>query len=259
MTTKQVLIKFILFFALLFSKQLLFAQIVNIEDKRNFIADTTGWFGQVDLSLSLVKNSKLVTTMKGGARIDFVHYRHSAFSLTNYSFVKAGEESFVNQGFQHFRYNYRFNSKLRGELFTQAQYNERIRIQLRALVGTGARFELLEEKNGKAYFGLSYMYEYEDIADTTIIHRNHRMSSYLSFNLSPNSKFTLSNTTYFQPVIQDFSNFRFTTATNLLIHVTKRLSLKSSFSLTYDSQLSKEISNIPETIYLFLNGLNWQF
>lgn len=259
MTAQQVFIKVITFSIFLFLGKSLSAQIVNIEDKRVFITDTTGWFGQVDLSFNLVKNAKLVTTMKGGARIDFVTGKHSAFSLTNYSFVKAGGEQFVNQGFQHFRYNYQLSKRSIGEFFTQVQYNERIRIRLRALFGTGLRFQFLEQKNKNAYAGLAYMYEYEDIADTTIIHRKHRMSSYLSFNFKTNSKISLSNTSYFQPVINDFSNFRLTTATSLLLQITERLFVKSSFSLTYDSQLSKEVSDIPETIYSFLNGLTWQF
>lgn len=259
MIKRELYLKGIFLLLFLSYGQLILAQIVNIENKRTALADTVGWFGQLDLGFQIVKNKQTVMTIRGSNRVDFLHHRHSAFSLTDYNFVKAGESEFVNQGFQHFRYNYKFNEKWTGEWFTQAQYNERIRIKLRALLGIGGRFQLVEKENAKAYTGLAYMYEYEEISDTSIIHRNHRLSTYFSFNLKIRDYLTLSNTSYYQPLVNDFSNFRLTTATQLDIKITKQLSLKSKFNLTYDSRLHEEVSDIPATIYSLTNGLSWYF
>lgn len=251
--------KFFWLLAFTFLFQLLNAQIVNIEDKRVFRTDTVGWFGQLDFGLNLVKNKTTVTTIKGSGRLDFLHHKHSAFSLTDYSFVRAGQEQFVNQGFQHLRYNYALSEHSVVEAFIQAQYNERIRIKLRTLSGTGWRYQLARKEREKAFLGIAYMYEYEAIADTTIIHRNHRLSSYLSFNWQVSPFFTISNTSYYQPVITDFDNYRINTATHIQLNLTERLLLKSSFSLTYDSKLSEEVVGIPATIFNFINGLSWRF
>jgi putative salt-induced outer membrane protein YdiY len=244
-----------LFTILLFSVQLN-GQIVNIEAKRVNLSDTTAIYGQLDLNFNLIENGNSIISLGGGANIEFVKKKHWFLALTNFNFFQAGEEDFVNDGFLHFRHNYQINNFLAYESFTQFQYNEKLNLRLRWLLGTGLRFTLLQKKNNDAHFGLSYMYEYNKESMPSMEFRQNRMNSYLSFSFQifPNAR--LSNTTYFQPVITDLEDLRLASQAALLINFTKKLLFTSTFNITYDSMVPENVEN---TFYSFKNGIRWNF
>jgi len=228
------------------------AQIINIEDKRITAKDSTHWLGSVNLGFNLYENNGRVFTLKGGMIIEYNKGNNLWLAINQFNIVKAGSSNFVNDGFQHIRYNLQIRPRLTYEAFGQAQYNERIRIKFRSLLGTGLRFQLLKDE--AFYLGLSYMYEYEEESKSNIIRRGQRMSSYLSFRYSPSKTFSISNTSYFQPLFNDWKDLRLSSQTNLIIRVTNRLSFTTSFSITYDTRVPEDVSN---TIYRFNNGIRW--
>ncbi|RMG81846.1 MAG: DUF481 domain-containing protein [Bacteroidetes bacterium] len=244
---------------LLLAPALVHAQIVNIEDKRISKTDTSGVFGNLDLGANWVENGKTVLTLRGSGRIDFLRKKHLFFSLTNFNLVKVESNEFVNDGFEHLRYNYVTDKKWTYEAFLQAQYNERIRLKFRGLAGTGARFEWLKKADHRAYFGAAYMFEYEKIRDTSLTHRNHRLSTYLSFQFRPLKNLTFSGTTYYQPLFADFGDFRLSSQTAASLKITDRLSFQVTFNLQYDARLKEDAPNIPATSYALVNGLRWAF
>jgi hypothetical protein len=144
-----------LFFICLISFQLQ-AQIVNIEAKRVNLSDTTAVYGQLNLGFNLVENGNSIISINGGANIEFVKKKHWFLILTNYNFFQAGKEDFVNDGFLHFRYNYQLNKYLTYESFTQAQYNEKLNLRLRWLLGTGLRLTLLKKEKQDAQYNLRF-------------------------------------------------------------------------------------------------------
>ena len=110
------------FFFILFCKEGT-AQIVNIEDKRSQFTDSIQWVEQLELGANFTKNKEEIFSITGKAQIEFVYYDKSLISLTNFNFVKAGDQSFINEGFQHLRYNAKLKDWLIYELFGQVQYN----------------------------------------------------------------------------------------------------------------------------------------
>lgn len=246
----------VIFLSLLIVPNLLSAQIVNIEDKRKSYEDTTGLFGNVDLGFNIVENGNSIMSIKAATQLEYLNGKNLFIFLTKYNLVKAEGTNFINDGFQHVRYNYHLRPRLTYEAFVQAQYNERLHIRLRFLAGTGLRFALTKNDNQKAYLGLSYMYEYNEETDPRLFLRDHRLSSYLSFRLQPSDNLTIASTSYFQPLVTNFSDLRLSSQTSLIINLTKRLRYKSTFNITYDSQVPEDVVN---TIYSFINGLRWVF
>jgi len=232
------------------------AQIINIEDRRTAFDDSIAWHERVDLGLGLVHNTKNIFTLNGGAQIEFQHHDKLFLSLTKFKFVKAGEENFVNEGFQHLRYNQNIKHWLVYELFGQLQYNEKVRIRLRGLVGSGLRFLVLDKKKQKAYIGISYMYEYDEESKSLVIHHDQRASSYLSANIKLKDYLSFASTSYYQPLFNDFSDYRLSSESSLIFNISKRLNFKTTFSITYDSRLPEEV---PNTIYSMTNGLRYVF
>ena len=145
---------------------------------------------------------------------------------------------------QHLRYNYFIRDKIEYEVFGQAQFNTKLRIVFRGLLGTGLRFHILEIENGKIFFGLSYMYEYDElniVPESISYFRDHRMSSYLSLSANIKDNISISNTTYYQPVLKKFSDVRLSSQTNLNFIISKRFSLTTSISITNDTRVPEEV------------------
>lgn len=237
-----------------------FAQIVNIEDKRGVLADTSGWLGYVDLKFNLVENGNSVISIHGNLRLEYLRNRHTFLGLTNYNLGKVGGNEFINQGFQHLRYNYKVKKRMIWEAFTQAQYNEKIKLQLRWLLGTGPRFEITKTEKNRAYLGVLYMYEYdEEVSKEDNLeeyHRDHRLSTYFSFSVQPHKHMSIAGTTYFQPVLNDFSDLRVSSQTTLNFDINNQWAFSSAFSITYDSDVPE---GVVHTIYQWTNGLRWNF
>jgi len=169
-------------------------------------------------------------------------------------------DAFVDDGFQHIRYNYRLNKLLTWEAFTQLQYNELIQLRLRWLLGTGPRFQLLNKNNSRFFLGMLYMYEYneERTKENGPIQflRDHRLSSYLSYQFNPTDVLSFAGTIYIQPVLNDFSDIRISSQSTLLFKISSKLQYSTSFSLLYDSDV---LEGVQETIYQLTNGLRWNF
>ena len=232
------------------------SQIVNIEDKRKLKADTIAWLGQVGMQYNFIQNGDAVSQIKINARFDRVYNRHLIFSISNYNLVNVAGEKFINDGFQHLRYNYRLKERWTYEVFAQAQYNERLQLKLRALLGTGVRFLLIKKNNYQAFLGGSFMYEYNEETEPSVFHRDNRISSYLSFEFHPTAYLTIASTSYYQPLLNDFKDMRVSSKTSLNFNITKKLFFTTSFNFSHDTRVPVSVRN---TIFSLTNGIRWGF
>ncbi|MFK8162244.1 MAG: DUF481 domain-containing protein [Lewinella sp.] len=234
------------------------AQIVNIEDKRKAL-DSLGWFGQVDLNGSLTKNNNTVVTTGGSLRLDRLGKKGNVLFLSNYRLVQVSGNNALNSGFAHLRYGYEPKDRWRWETFTQVQYNEQLRLTLRFLAGVGIRRRLYKGKGSRAYLGILYMYEYDELADSDIFYRDHRLSNYLTLRIKLSNNLSLANTTYYQPRLPEFNLARVSTITNLAFAITNRIRFTTNFSLTHDARVARDLPDIPATTYKWVNGVRWVF
>src|SRR6202008_1155220 len=101
------------------------------------------------------------------------------------------------------------------------------------LAGMGPRFKIIKKKNFRLYVGTLYMYEYQLQDHETIEQYNHRLSTYVTFNIAY-SKFDFSHTTFFQPLLSNFSNYRIASDSNLDIVLTGHFNFRVGFNLLYD-------------------------
>lgn len=243
-----------LFFLFLFSN--VYTQIVNIEDKRRLSSDSIAWAEQLELGLNLTHNKTDIFSINGKAQIEFAYFNKLFISITNFNFVKANNKNFINEGFQHLRYNSKLSKKVTYELFGQVQYNERTNIAIRVLGGTGLRFLFLDKGKDKGYFGSSYMFEFEEESEETLKHNNHRLNTYLSFSWHPQSNIKIASTSYYQPLFNKIKDYRLSSQTAIIFNFSKRLDFKSTFTIVYDSRAA---IGAPTTIYRFINSFSYRF
>jgi Protein of unknown function, DUF481 len=233
------------------------SQIINIEDKRVKIGDSIATKGYIDVGFNVVQNDKQLTTAAGSGLLEHVHFKHLFLVLSGYNFVKTGDNKLLNDGFGHFRYNYLLGKNTTWEGYTQIQYNERTRSRFRGLVGSGIRYMINLTEKHRFYVGLSYMFEHNQFSDITVRQYDHRVSSYVSFNINLNERIRLANTTYFQPLLNS-SNGRISSQGAFICQITKRFVYRSTLSLTYDNDARLPVS-VPDLVYSWTNGIRWEF
>ncbi|WP_235296026.1 DUF481 domain-containing protein [Portibacter marinus] len=243
----------VLFF--LFLGQWAVGQVYNVEQRR-LVTDTIGWAGNLSLSISASKFTKSVFSVNAGSHVQYKTLKDLFLFVANYNIINADGENFDNRAQAHFRYNREFNEWVRMEYFFQIQNNTLTKIESRILNGVGPRIKLSQYEKAKFYYGIAYMYEIEHLTNPEIVNRDHRISSYFTFTLLPEKGISLSNTTYIQPLIKDFNDFRVFNDSNLDFAITSNLRFTTSVSFLYDAEPPE---NVPGLNYQVRNGLTYKF
>jgi hypothetical protein len=183
--------------------------------------------------------------------------KHLVLLKNDIQFQNIEGNKFENSGITHLRYNYRFHPRIAWEIFAQAQYNKVSKIEFRGLMGTGPRFKLTSSEKYKFYFGTHIMYEQEELSDgVTPLQRDFRSSSYLSLSLYPTKTITFVSTTYFQPKLNDFGDYRFTSQSSLVIDLINNLAFSTTYTFSYDETPA---IGIPNSQYNFESGFVYSF
>jgi hypothetical protein len=245
---------------IILTDQALHGQVINIEAER-IKTDTTGWAGSAEIGTHIYKNNFVLYDISSNIHVQYKTKKSLFLLLNNISFISVdnpGSEDtpFENAGFQHFRYNYKITDKFVWEAFVQGQYNEALGIDWRFLTGTGPRYKVIGQDKFRLYVAALYMFEREKNPEFTDAINVNRMSSYVSFTIAPNDKFNLVSTTYYQPALSDFSDYRISSVTNLKIYLSKRFYWKSDYNILFDTAPAE---GIDATVYSFNNGVGLEF
>ncbi|MDT0556277.1 DUF481 domain-containing protein [Patiriisocius hiemis] len=232
------------------------SQILNAESLRK-VTDTSGWSGAASVNFALKRNANDFFTISSNIHLQYKMNKHLVLFKNDIAFQKIEGNKFENSGIQHIRYNYRFHPKIAWEVFGQAQYNKVTLIDFRGLLGIGPRFKLTNSEKYKLYLGTLIMYEHEEVADgITPIQRDFRGSSYFSFSLYPSDRISIVSTTYYQPRLDAFSDFRISSQSSLLIDLFKNFAFKTTYTFIYDALPAV---GIPNSQYDFTSGVAYTF
>lgn len=243
-----------LFLSLQFAAQ---SQIVNVESLRR-VNDTSRWSGYTSLSISLIKNRNRIFLGKGKVHVQYLYKKHLGLFVGDFDLKEANENRLVDRGIQHVRYNYRFRKHVAWEVFGQSQYDRISALNFRGLLGTGPRFKLTKWKDYRLYIGTLAMFEYEEIDNSAeaAIHRDFRGSLYFSFSLFPKDNISIVSTTYYQPRLDEWGDFRISNDTSIALEIFKNLSFKVGITYFYDEFPPV---GIPREQYKLTNGIAYTF
>ena len=233
------------------------AQIINVEANR-LPEDSLGWKGLVTTNFYTNKNTSVQYSLDAGSKIQYRNGASLWLSLNHARFLFKNTDQLENQGYQHFRYDYLWTNLVTWEAFTQIQFDQVLRIDLRALVGTGPKFNLVRKDNTKIAIGTLYMFEHEKEQGNDIIHNDHRISAYLSLSWRILKQLYVQNITYYQPVVNNFSDYRVSSGTNVTLDINSKFSFNTGVSLNYDSSPVVD-PGIEKFTYTISNGIIFKF
>jgi hypothetical protein len=231
------------------------AQILNVENYR-IKTDTIGWAGKVSLNLSLTENTKSLLIIGNKTHLQYKAGKNLYLFLGQYSLMSSGNSNLINKLVLHFRYNHKFTDRFVGEFFLQGQQNSISKIDARKLIGSGIRYKLSTSEKMRYYFGTSMMYEIEKSTLSSSEVELWRSSTYFSLSLYPTKTFSFISTTYYQPALADFGDYRISSTNSMYFKITQKLSFKSSFVYNYDAA---PVLGIPKTQYNLNSGIVYAF
>ncbi|SDS07751.1 Protein of unknown function, DUF481 [Formosa sp. Hel1_31_208] len=235
-----------------------FSQVINVESLRK-ASDSSKWTGSASLDASLIKNTNDIFRITNKAHVQYKDSTNLWLFVNDLNFQKIDGSSLVNRGTQHLRYNRKVSKRIKWEAFVQAQYDAISQIDFRGLLGTGPRFKLSENDNYRFYLGTLVMYEYERASNAVVerTQKDVRASAYLSFSLYPTETISIISTSYYQPKLEAFSDYRLSSNTSILFTIYKDLAFKTNFNYFYDA--FPVSSAIPKTQFELTNGLLYSF
>jgi hypothetical protein len=250
--------RFFLILILLSISMSCFSQVINIETLRR-ASDSAKWSGSVGLDVSLIKNTNSIFRIANKAHVQYNDQFNSWLFVNDLNFEKVEGNSLVNKGTQHLRYNRRLNQWLKWEAFAQSQYDAISEIDFRGLLGIGPRFKLSSDEDYRFYLGTLLMYEYEQATNVVSnrIEKDIRASAYLSFSLYPTESISIISTSYYQPNLKVFKDYRFSSNTAILFKIYEDLAFKTNFNFIYDA--FPVSTAVPSTQYEWTNGILYSF
>jgi Protein of unknown function, DUF481 len=248
----------LLAFCFLFFQIPVFGQVVNVEDRRIRVGDSLRWLGKADLGFNVIQNTQQFLTASAALQVEYKEKKHFILSLSAYNLAKSSSQNILNDGFEHLRYNYDMSDRVVWEIYAQGQYNERIRLRLRTLAGTGFRFKLIRNATTRLYLGTSYFYEQTRFRDSTLPFFNNRLSIYASFSRKIGASARFASTTYCQPILENRASVRWASDNSLVLPLSKKLAFRANFNLTYDTD-PRLPESVPDLIYAWTNGLRLEF
>jgi hypothetical protein len=219
------------------------AQLVNIESKRmqtdsiRFVLNNDFAFNYTD------NNGKYLYQISDALTTQFKSkdLRQIYLLLGNYKLIRTADQDFANSWFLHFRVNYKLSNLFRLESFIQSQGDKVLDVNSRNLIGLGFRLKLISKENTKLYLGNTYMYEMERSDEFDKQYFHHRNSTYFSYTGHfPSLDLTVINTLYYQPLYNDFSDYRLLEQLKVKYPITDYLKIFVLYDYYYDSFTPKE-------------------
>ena len=247
---------------LLFAGQEARAQ-VNIERYNLEQADREGWSGAIDgnvvysrgnvdlldLGASLMIRHQILTEKTGKttevkeSSPPEKRLENQVLFLLEERRASLGGDPYINRFFSHVRWTRMWAPRGGTELFTQAQFNEFVLLQLRTLVGLNMRVHAIDLDGFDVSFGTGYMPEYErfnlppDGSSYDKTRLNHRWNNYLSIAVEPgDGQVILHHTSYVQPRFGRFEDIHMLHSTAMSVVLTDHLSLTLSLDIAQDTE-----------------------
>tara|TARA_B100000674_G_C37836804_1_gene913261 strand:+ start:437 stop:1192 length:756 start_codon:yes stop_codon:yes gene_type:complete len=238
----------IVFLVIILKINLSYSQ-VNIESKRAKINNKETKFTS-ELGIDLNKGAVKELEYKLNIRLDkMLNKENTILSLFDYSYGEAKDEKFKNELFFHTRLTSMIllERKIGFEIFVQSQKNEFMKLNLRQLLGTIIRLQTFSISNFNGFLGIGVMKEWESI-EKSKDNNDIRLTNYITFILENKEKYKIFNTTYYQPLIKNTSDYRVNSEIAIIFMFTKVLGLKNSVKLLYDSNPPPEVDKLNNSI-----------
>jgi len=160
------------------------------------------------------------------------------YLIGTYSYGESNGNQDTNDGIFHLRYVHTLaDTPYDYEIYLQTEFNEFQDIKKRNLAGANIRRKL-DLPFDKFYVGLGLFYSYMEPDVVTAVdplYKRTKINSYISFLKKINDNFSITYLGYYQPNIEDFSDFRIFQILQLTTSLTDNLGLSFDILHKYNA------------------------
>ena len=237
----------LLFFFLLFST--FSYSIINIEP--SVIGENEGWVGEIEVGAKYSSGNTDSLSAGLAGKAEYNEKGWLSFLIASYTYEESNDVKEKNYGHTHLRFIHSIaNTDYDYELFLQAEFDEFQAIKDRNLAGANIR-KKLDISFDKFFVGLGLFYSYmEPNNDFEPTYKRVRMNSYISFLKKINPHFSIAYLGYYQPNVEDFSDFRTSQTLQLNTAITDKTILGFDIEHAYNATpyIGVEKTDVRSTI-----------
>ncbi|KPJ92248.1 MAG: hypothetical protein AMJ53_09745 [Gammaproteobacteria bacterium SG8_11] len=181
------------------------------------------------------------------------------FVLMNYQYGQSGGVRDKNKAFIHGRHIQQLSPKYAWEGYAQLSSDEFTRLNLRMLFGAGVRISLWQESQKmRGFFGLGGFYEREKLdvepgSGEDESSEAVRANTYFVITAEINEHVSVVSTTYYQPNLSRFGDFRAIEDASLVSKLTEKLAAKISLNISHDSEPLSGVKHTDTTLKVGLD------
>lgn len=202
--------------------------------------DFRGFTGYTELSGTIKTGNTEETEADLNARLDWKLDGMSNFAIFNSESKWIDGRRITSELLFHLRNVIDISPKFKTEIFAQVNYDKKVLINDRELVGAGIRYKVLDFDNAYFSLGTAYMYEHEnyDLPENSVHPRDvqvSRWSNYVSALFDIREGVELSGVVYYQPMFDEFSDYRIFSESNITVALNTFLALTVNFGIRHDS------------------------
>jgi hypothetical protein len=234
--------KLLILLLLLFLPIKINSQILNVEGNR-FYNDTNKLSSVLRFNYFLNQTDR--KTLSTDLNLDLQYKLDSTnllLALFDYAKLESNNSTINNSKVGHIRYNHKITNLITFEAFAQYLYNYYLEINGRSDIGTGIRIKTIHNNAYKVYNGFLIMKE-NYFNNQVSYFNNYRYDFYLSFNLRIADNVHFINTTYYQPIINNLSDYRILNESALSVRIFKHLDFEENINYLMQSVKPASIVN----------------
>ncbi len=202
------------------------------------IGEKEGLDGEVALGAKYSSGNSDTQAIGVSAKGQYSEKEWLLYLIAAYSYGESNGEKDTNDGLLHLRYVHAITDTVYDyELYVQSEFNEFQDIKERNLAGANIRrkFDLPFDS---FYVGLGLFYSYMEPDTITLldpIYKRTKINSYISFVKSINENFSVTYLGFYQPTVDDFSDYRIFQVLQLNTSLTDQLILSLDLSQKYNA------------------------
>jgi len=191
------------------------------------IGEKKGWDGEIGIAGRYSSGNSDAASAGLSAKAEYGEEKWLFYSIAAYAYGESNDEKDTNEGLFHLRYVHEITNTLYDyELYIQSEFNEFQDIKLRSLAGTNIRrrFDIFD----KFYVGLGFFYSYmepDTVTSDDPIYKRVKLDSYIAFTQNINEHFNITYLGYYQPNVEDFSDYRTFQVLQFNTLITEKVSL----------------------------------
>lgn len=230
--------------------------IVNMDGLHFKDSDKT-FSSDFELNLSGSTGNSENSTAAANGQFSWKKEKSINLAILGYQYGEVNQIENTNKSFIHLRHIHNINDSYDAEFFTQIEQNNFTRLEYRGLLGTGLRFTPLESSDHHAFIGIGAFYSKEKIKPVTGltdegIETAVRANLYFLTKHKFTSHLNNSNAFYYQPDIEEFSDYRALFQSKLDFKINENLKFRLSLDVSHDSKPSQ---TIKKTDFSYLTGV----